>query len=377
MRLSHACIVALALCAGTTAQGSLTEGTASFRLVNIPAGPTATSGGTADFMAGGTVDQLYRTWWFYRLAGDTRETPFNTANGQLTQTWSGQTALLRFGDVDRRGFSADLQLQLYTPAAGSAVLTQRMTLTNRTSAPLTVQLFLYADFDVCGGFQNLAIHGVDGTRHVITENCLDRIEFVAAGADRFDASSYPGAYARLTDNTLFDLGNGSLPYGPGDYTGAFQWQDRILQPNEPVTFSSGFAHNLVDLCSNMAETLVYGSAKGAPQATPQLGSPLPFHGTRITLSLTNGLGGAMPILIIGSQQTSLSLGSLGTLYTDPLVSFALRPFDTSGNTAFNVTMPRRPVLCGFSCYWQAFFLDQAAPGGMAHTAGLQWTIGGL
>ena len=62
----------------------------------------------------------------------------------------------------------------------------------------------------------------------------------AVGAAAFQVSNYSDIRDFLLDATVNNLSNSGLPYGPGDYTGAFQW-DLTIPAGQMVTVSSALA----------------------------------------------------------------------------------------------------------------------------------------
>lgn len=148
MRLSLQSVVVLGLAAAPVcAQGTITDANASFSFGTLPTSMTST-GGTANFSADPAVtDTTFQSWWYYRDAAGAGGA-LNNSGGQLTQNYAGNAATLNWTDVDAQGLY-DAQLTLLVESTGpiSGRLTQSMQFTNRTSAPQSVRLYHYVDFD--------------------------------------------------------------------------------------------------------------------------------------------------------------------------------------------------------------------------------------
>jgi hypothetical protein len=358
-----------------TAQGTISDGNVVYTIHSLPPSPTSFAG-TMDFSAS-TTNQLYQNLWFYRLDGDAREWTFSNATQQIVQTFTGRTAKLRWPNLDNRGIEAELALFVYSTGTTSGVLVQRMTIVNRNSTARTVNLFAYADVDACNTFTNSTLATSTNDRHVLTDTCSDTVEFVCTAHDRYEITGYSTLRTRLTNAVVDDLGDFGLPFGPGDYTGAFQWKDRVLEPNQSLTVTVALAHNQTNVCTSSAAVETYGVAQAGSGGPTTLSSSLPFLGSDVDFELRNGAPGASPILLLGVGRRNLPIPGIGTLWLDPLITFAMPTFDATGASAFQLPIPPRPVLCGFVCHWQAVHVDATTPSGLAHTGGLEWSIGGL
>ncbi|WP_395376870.1 hypothetical protein [Marinicella sp. W31] len=249
--------------------GEITDGTAVF---SYNAGGFASfEGARTDFEIGGT-DMTWSIWWYYRIDGDTQEVKFPQPD---SATYVGNTATLTWADVDGRGlFSAELVHVLDEESTSGATLTNTMTLTNISLATVDINLFQYADFDVAGASNDEASLNNDPDYIALTDNAtansINTAEIRAAGNTNYQVTVYSTTdplvlRAFLNDTALNDLDNTGLPFGPADFTGAFQW-DTIIpldgsyavettyaigdtcapQPIDPITvdpdvlFSDGF-----------------------------------------------------------------------------------------------------------------------------------------
>lgn len=358
------------------AQGALVDGNTYYQLQSVPTSPSST-GGLVNFGATST-SQTFQVWWYYRLEGESREHAFNSSHSQLVQSFSGRKATLDWQDVDGKGFSARNEIRIYSTGLQSGVSSHRMILTNRGRQPVRINLFAYADLDVCGLFQNVAVADPTNNRQRISDRCGDRVEFYAIAPDQYEVQVYPALRNRLLDNRLDDLSGRQLPFGPGDYSGAFQWQDRLLPPDTGITFAFSIAHNANPVCGRMAEAIGYGQGQGSWSGGPPSFSMEPaFLASASWLTVRQGLPGSLPVLLIGTGRQDIPVPGIGTLYVLPVVSLPMLPFDPMGRSSIPLMVPSRPSLCGGTTHFQAVYLDPRMGGGLAHTAGLEWVFGGL
>lgn len=152
------------------------------------------------------------------------------------------------------------------------------------------------------------------------------------------------------------------------------WEDLR---NDPIGFTN------TDIFANLPFGLPpYGTGKaGCGAYVPQLGgSGLPLYGQTIGLNVTQGLGGAGGVLLLGVAKASIPLGG-GTLLVLPPMT--MLPFNLGGTPgtcgagvgSYPIGIPNNPLLVGLAFYFQALFLDLGAPGGTSMTNGVELWIG--
>lgn len=130
------------------------------------------------------------------------------------------------------------------------------------------------------------------------------------------------------------------------------------------------------VCPSPAVAASYGVGKPGMNGIPSLASNPPQVGAAVTISLTNGLPGASPILLAGLTPASLPFDG-GTLLVIPTLTLALPPFNPAAEVSVPINMPAGSSFCGLTLSMQALFVDPGA-GGFYHAAlsnGLMWTIG--
>ncbi|MGQ0552526.1 MAG: hypothetical protein ACT4PU_04840 [Planctomycetota bacterium] len=131
-------------------------------------------------------------------------------------------------------------------------------------------------------------------------------------------------------------------------------------------------------CESEPSNLEYGLGKPGAFGVPRLAAlDLPTLGLGSSIQLTNGLPGAMPVLLLSTQSAELPFDA-GTLHVVPQFVFWLNvPIPADGTLTLPGTLPEDPAFCGFTLYHQMLFVDPAAAG-PKHTAqsnGLARTFG--
>lgn len=360
---------------------TLTDGNMRHRTAALSA--TSHTARAADLRADAlNTDHAFAAWWYFRVNGDTREFAFRDIGGTSRGLATVDHADTDFADVDGRGlFSASMDWDIYDSGPASGVLISRLTVTNISANPLTVDLFHYLDIDACGTASgDNAVGG--NSSHLITDVCGTILEYRALGNDLTEVAPWPALQNKLTDTALDDLVGWSGTFGPGDYTGAFQWQNRTLQPGEAQTFTILIAVDTRANCPPINEHYGYGlpGSIGTPQISTDA---LPLQDNASLRSLNVILRGApafVPCALL-SNSTSFNGPFLGLqLWVDPLPpsQVLITLTDGAGFAAWAFLVPVNPYLCGLSIYHQWFVADNSAPNGTAsHSTGLKTQVGKL
>jgi hypothetical protein len=193
---------------------------------------------------GTTTYHLYESGWSWRINGvDTREFAFSSAgaveagNGTAlgTRTW----ASLASG-----AFSAVQTIALTDGGvAGQAIAVHTMTVTNLGGSPLDISLFNYTDFDVS------ATAGGDSGVWLDQPNDIMKItdganfaEYRGVDADAYQVTAFATLRGLLTNTVINNLNNTGLPFGPGDFTGGFQW-NRVIAAGDSASVVAIYAIN--------------------------------------------------------------------------------------------------------------------------------------
>lgn len=367
--LVSASFVVATILPALAAQGSITNTNVSYAVGTISASQADSVSAAFTANAGTLPNALFEHWWYYRIDADANESPFKN-DGTLTQTYAGSHADLDWANVDNRGLiSASLDIDAISTGPTSGVVVSRMTIRNLSASPIRLNMFHYVDIDTCGFAGNTA-SGTPGRHTVTNPSCGERVEFYAACIDRFAAGEFAGNELGLADGIAGDLSNTALPF-TGDYTGAFQWKDRVLRPGERWLFTASLAHNDSG-CPASFE--YYGAALPGAAGIPEITSiGLPILGTSPLVAIGNMPFPTTVALFKGPNSLNAQILEW-TLLVDPITSLtAFAP----GAGGFPISIPVIPVLCGKDFFFQWFGLDGGTAGGsgVSHTRGLKWIIG--
>lgn len=212
-----------------SAQGIITDGDANWEYTG------AANDGIGNFEADTVDDVLYQHWWWYRLEGDTAETVLDPGAAGAG-SYVGNTLTL---DWTTPSFTAQATLLLTDGASpGFASLVETMEITNTTADDITIHLFPYIDLDVISSGGDSASAGATADELLITDDdTIVRLQ--AVDADNFQVGTFPGIRTLLDDTAITDLDGSGLPFGPADFTCAFQWT-RTIAAGATETFVVNF-----------------------------------------------------------------------------------------------------------------------------------------
>lgn len=325
------------------------------------------------------VDHAFEHWWYYRVAGDTSESALRSV-GTVTEGQVGTHVDRDFADVDSRGLlRMAIDMDAYSVGPASGVVISRLNVMNISNAPVTFDAFCYTDLDVAASSGNDSVAG-DGSSHIVTDPSGVRVEVRAIGNDLSEVGAYPSIRSKLTDAALDNLSN-TLPPFAGDYTGAFQWQSRTLQPFAQVSFQVVIA---VDTAANAVPVVeYYGYGNGANGEIQT--DALPLQDNASVRSFSIQLVNALPFTEyrIGTSVASINAFPIVTgidMWVDPGLMIGLWGGFTSatGKAQESFLIPTSPYLTGFTAYSQCFYVDGAAPNGFVfYTPGMATKIGKL
>jgi hypothetical protein len=327
-----------------------------------------------------TTNHGYQHGWYYRVAGDTREFSLRAIGGVTSGVVPGDLhGDVDLANVDNRGLlKASLDYDIYDAGPASGVLISRLTLMNRSNAPVTVNVFGYVDLDVGATTADQVI--ANPNSHFVSDVTGVQVEVRGIGNDLTEVGLWPAVLNKLTNATLTTLNNSVAPL-TGDYTGAFQWQDRTLAPFEQRTFQVVFAIDTAALVIPLVDH--YGAGNGSSFEVHSQSTPLQDNTQPRTFSVQ--MKGALPgalyrIASAFNPWTPAPFIPGIDLWVEPVSIFAVFGGLTSptGEAQEVFTIPPSPYLTGFSVYHQCFYVDAAAPNGFAYwTPGLRTRIGKL
>jgi len=346
--------------------GVIADRNVTFGISSIP-GSTNTAGPACSFAAAG-VNQLYQNGWLYRLAGDLQGSGFNGGGAQLRTSYSGRHAQLYWANADNRGLEACLDFTVLSKGATSGICVQRMTLTNRTAAPMTVNLYAYADFDVSGAGGDSAVLVNPAPQQRISDATTGvRCYFLGVGHDHYLTVAY-GVVSGTILGGAINLTDTGLPFGPGDWTSAYQWQDRVLGPGDELV-----AHAILGIESMVpnaapATASLHGHGKNGTGGTGCIGLQSLVLGQANELTFSNGVQGAFPMIALGIGPAVLPFPPFADVYIASIAATQFgAPFDPSGTSTTPFPLPDNPAYCGLPLEVQGFWVDPGAYGGIAHS----------
>ncbi len=364
----------------------------------IPALNTG-SGGSSNLRWNGLAgqDQLFANWWYYRVAGDTREFSFSRAAtsgiqnplAPIVVSPKGDTATIEWVNLDGKGLNARLITRVYSTATAAAptggVASECMEISNTTTAPIVLNLFHYADFDVCGtaGTDTAVFVGPPQQIGISDAACAVRCFHLGCGWTNYLTAPFGAASAQsLCINAVIDnLANVGLPFGPGDWTNGYQWRDITIPPGgRPVRFYTGLSCDRQIPCCDPATIESYCVGKAGTNGIPRWGDNPMYVCGQTELKVLNCLPGASPILLIGVPPgVCAPVPPFGTLAVNPILAIInMAPATGAGVSALCLSIPWDPSFCGAMLNLQAFVPDAGAAGfPLAHTDGCKFTIGSL
>lgn len=257
LRFVFGALAALAVSTTSFGQGSITNGNAVYTHL---AGNT----GSSDFLANGAgvTDQTTGNQWLFRLAGATGQmrlsmgTATSTATGGAlgvtSQSYVGNLAML---DWTSGGLLFHLNITLNDGVGTeSADLLQSMVVTNTNNFDTTLEMFHYADIDLSRalaaaalppattafGNDSATINGA-GTMMTITDGAYpSTMTWSAPTANAWEIRAFSSLGTALRSATTYNLANVGSPFGPADFTGAFQW-NLALAAGQSVTLASNMS----------------------------------------------------------------------------------------------------------------------------------------
>jgi len=216
------------------ADGTLIDGQSTFEWRTF-------SQGNADWeLDASGVDQAFQLWFWYRINAQANETVLPAPD---SETFAGNTATLNWANVNGLGFDITVTAVLTDSPGNSAGLALNSVITNNTGSTLNFELFQYMDLDKGQSFNGDEAQLVGTNTIEITDVITgDMCQFNGIGATAYQVINFAGLLNTLGDGAISTLDNTGLPFGPGDWTGAFQWSLSI-EPGGSATIDSGSGGN--------------------------------------------------------------------------------------------------------------------------------------
>ena len=166
-------------------------------------------------------DVVNESGWWYRVNGlDTCEHPLPPPD---SESWGGVYTILDWDNVDGKGLALRKFVSVIdNDRPAGTYRSELIHIRNLTAAPLSISFFHYLDADAGGSF-------MDDTGERVNARLLTFVEGASTGLYRgLDADHSmvrnSGAIPALLNNSLLtNLDDTGTPFGPGDWSGAYQW----------------------------------------------------------------------------------------------------------------------------------------------------------
>lgn len=328
----------------------------------------------AEFRVAGPAspNHAVKYWWFYRLQGETREYPLRDdgSNYQVFLSPSAQNTY--WPNVDGKGFWMALRSEIYSTNVSSGYVVNRMTIWNRTNAPMTAEVFLFVDLDACAATTtNTAVIGSDV--HTVTDSCGRVFQVHAPHANHTEAGDPAMLRASLCDGAITTLADnlGTLP--AGDYAGAFSWT-WTLQPGQAALNVSYVTCDIEigDLPLYATFGIQEPGTGGIAPVLRVRGAPIQkFAGPNtfaFEVSQAPSNTGALMLLALGRGNTTIGGVGVFTDLATTVPTFVMT--DPAGVGTLQVSVPSGAGLVGLPLDAQAIVADSGAWNGFC-----SWTYG--
>lgn len=227
-------LLILAFSALACSAGTITSGTA---LYNSGAVPSAQNGNpNVDFKLHGatSIDHLVSNWWFYRV-GTERERPFgsysktpanNGSISTLESSPSGNSLRFNITESNNTGtrFTAVLAYTMTgAPNGAWAQIEMSLQINNPRATSLTATFFNYlnADLNETATDDSAVLASANSIR--VTDGSSFTLYHTAPNPSAYRVEAASSLLTSLQNGTQNNLTTGGLPFGPGNFTSAFQW----------------------------------------------------------------------------------------------------------------------------------------------------------
>jgi len=216
------------------------DGDASYTYLGFDNGPCGDRVSFVPGTVGGAIDVAWQNWWWFGING----APESQLPTPSAQSYVGDTATLSFSSIGVSGLDATLIGRVIDGAGdNTANWQERLTIFNGSPNTVTLDVFQYADIEVGGTYNgDLADRVAPGdatwiriTDPAVPANYQDHRALAPSG---YRVVAYAQLCNVLADGAEDDLLDEGLPFGPGDYTGAFEWREIQLASGESREFST-------------------------------------------------------------------------------------------------------------------------------------------
>lgn len=259
-------LVATALPATLSAQGTITDGDVSFSRYSFEATPLTGFVGASPVLSRQHLHEF--GWWLREPGVTTREAHLPLP---LTETYVGATSTITWGSVGANGLFDLVEVATVRdaglPGVGDGgeveiVLTVRNEYGISTRS---LELFALIDLDV-DGFDGDSAELYLPPRYLLLSDGEVRADVLGSGAKAFLVREYDGTNdvaSLLNDLSVTEFDSSGLPFGPGDVTIGFQWSFE-LAPDEEKEVVVVFSIDQSLFCDAGPRALFCGRFEEAP-----------------------------------------------------------------------------------------------------------------
>ena len=223
--------------AQTIGNFTLTHGTATYSEGNLIGANNRADGGLAVFktLAGGP-NNMFQNWWWYHTDTSAREASLGQ---QVFGTASGNSARIVYlqngGPTTPQSLQFDIEYTLTEVATATALVQIVWKVHNLANVAQDLSFFAYSDFDLDGTFGDDSGAFQSPNQFNITDGSSAYATLTASGTGLagWEQGSFSGIRDRLTNAVQDNLVNAPANFGPGDWTGAFQWNFNLAANGAP------------------------------------------------------------------------------------------------------------------------------------------------
>jgi hypothetical protein len=165
---------------------------------------------------------MFENWWWYRVDQfDNREFAFNSSTGTVA---AGNTATTTWAFPF---FNATLEYVVTDLGVESGAVTETLTVTSTaTSGPIVLNLFSYLDYDLAAsaGGDSATLLG-PGSMQITDTTWVGMYD--GPNSFAYQVDTFANVRTLLNNANADNLNNTGLPFGPGDFTAAYQWNPTL------------------------------------------------------------------------------------------------------------------------------------------------------
>lgn len=253
MKRFGALVPSLLLAGSTFAQinaFTLSHNGAAYSESGLIGAGTRSDGGLADFFVGSNTDHLTQNWWWYRTGFMNRE--FALGN-QVFGSAAGNHARLVYDEPNGAGGTEvirfDFEYTLTRLSPETAVMQIGWKIHNLSGREFPLAFFAYTDYDLNGSAGGDTGVFVAPNQFELSDGPVNA-GLIGSGTalSRWEQGAFATVRNKLTDVDVDDYANGVPLFGPGDWTGGFEWQT-VLNPNGSPNGSDQLVGSLVKFVS--------------------------------------------------------------------------------------------------------------------------------